>query len=104
MLHGFLDPSGCTLPVEMFFPGKELPTAALEAALSEVGVVCRPLPDLQLQDFPPSNATDTETDLSGFTMKVAALILSRFQEASFLLIIVTVIEAMAFMIRPICKF
>ncbi|DBB17802.1 TPA: hypothetical protein ACH3X3_002830 [Trebouxia sp. C0006] len=76
--------TGCTLPVEMFFPGKELPTAELEAALSEVGVVCRPLPDLQLQDFPPSNATDTETDLSGFTMKVAALVLSRFQEVIFL--------------------
>ena len=73
----------------MFFPGKELPTAELEAALSEVGVVCRPLPDLQLQDLPPSNATDTETDLSGFTMKVAALILSRFQEASFLLVLVS---------------
>ncbi len=75
---------GCTLPVEMFFPGKELPTAAFEAALSEVGVVCRPLPDLQPHDFPPSNATDTETDLSGFTMKVAALVLSRFQQASLL--------------------
>ena len=72
--------SGCTLPVEMFFPGKEFPTPALEAALAEMGVVCRPLPDLQPQGFPPSNATDTETDLSGFTMKVAALVLSRFQE------------------------
>lgn len=72
--------AGCNLPVEMFFPGKELPTVELEAALSELGVVCRPLPELQPQELPRSNATDTETDLSGFTMKVAALILSRFQE------------------------
>ena len=63
----------------MFFPLKEFPTAALEAALAELGVVCRPLPEV---DLPRSNATDTETDLSGFTMKVAALLLSRFQEVS----------------------
>lgn len=61
----------------MFFPAKEFPTEALEEALAEAGVVCRPLPDL---DLPPSNATDMETDLSGFTMKVATLLLSRFQE------------------------
>lgn len=71
--------AGCTLPVEMFFPLREFPTAALEAALAELGVVCRPLPEV---DLPRSNATDTETDLSGFTMKVAALLLSRFQEVS----------------------
>ena len=63
----------------MFFPAKEFPTEALEEALAKAGVVCRPLPDL---DLPPSNATDTETDLSGFTMKVAALLLSRFQEVT----------------------
>lgn len=71
--------AGCTLPVEMFFPIREYPTPALEEALAEVGVVCRPLPEV---DLPQSNATDTETDLSGFTMKVAALLLSRFQEVS----------------------
>ena len=65
----------------MFFPAKEFPSAALESGLAEVGVVCRPLPDL---DLPPSNATDTVTDLSGFTMKVAALLLSRFQEVTLL--------------------
>ena len=63
----------------MFFPAKEFPTAALEGALADVGVVCRSLPDL---DLPLFNVTDTETDLSGFTMKVAALLLSRFQEVS----------------------
>ena len=63
----------------MFFPIREYPTPALEKALAEVGVVCRPLPEV---DLPHSNATDTETDLSGFTMKVAALLLSRFQEVS----------------------
>ena len=71
--------AGCTLPVEMFFPTREYPTPALEEALAEVGVVCRPLPQI---DLPHSNATDSETDLSGFTMKVAALLLSRFQEVS----------------------
>lgn len=69
--------AGCTLPVEMFFPAREFPIAALEGALADMGVVCRPLPDL---DLLPSTVTDTETDLSGFTMKVAALLLSRFQE------------------------
>lgn len=67
------------LPVEMFFPVREYPTPALEGALAQLGVVCRPLPEV---DLPRSNATDTETDLSGFTMKVAALLLSRFQEVS----------------------
>lgn len=61
----------------MFFPIREYPTAAMEAALAGLGVVCRVLPEVPL---PRSNATDTETDLSGFTMKVAALLLSRFQE------------------------
>lgn len=76
--------TGCTLPVEMFFPGTEFPTAALEAGLAQQGVVCRALPPLQPADLPPTNATDTQTDLSGFTMKIAALILSRFQEVIFL--------------------
>lgn len=58
---------------------REYPTAAMEAALAELGVVCRVLPEV---DLPRSNATDTETDLSGFTMKVAALLLSRFQEVT----------------------
>ena len=72
--------AGCTLPVEMFFPSREFPTPALEAGLAQQGVACRALPPLQPADLPLTNATDTETDLSGFTMKIAALILSRFQE------------------------
>ena len=77
--------AGCTLPVEMFFPSREFPTTALEVGLAQQGVVCRALPPLHPADLPPINATDTKTDLSGFTMKIAALILSRFQEVIHLL-------------------
>ena len=37
-------PTGCMLPVEMFFPAREFPAPALEAALSGLGAVCRQLP------------------------------------------------------------
>ena len=33
--------AGCKLAVEMFFPQKEFPTPALEAALNQLGVLCR---------------------------------------------------------------
>lgn len=34
----------------MFFPWKEYPTPALEAALAELGVVCRRLPAMRQDD------------------------------------------------------
>ena len=61
--------TGCTLPVEMFFPAGEMPTAALEVALARLGVACRLL------------GTGADT-LSGFTLKAAAILLSSFEEVT----------------------
>ena len=72
----------------MFFPRKEYPTIPLEQALSELGVTCRKLPDLRpakddaKQKGEDKPVADTEPSLSGFTMKIAALILSHFKEVS----------------------
>lgn len=68
----------------MFFPEKEYPTPPLEDALAELGVTSRQLPALSstAQDDVAKNAERKEASLSGFTMKIAALILSQFQEAS----------------------
>lgn len=76
--------TGCTLPVEMFFPEEEYPTRAVEQELEQLGVLCSVLPDLvpayALQNS--SNAlNDTEGKrLAGFSMKIAALLLSSFEE------------------------
>ena len=76
--------TGCKLPVEMFFPEEEYPTRAVEQELEQLGVLCSVLPDLvpayALQNS--SNAlNDTEGKrLAGFSMKIAALLLSSFEE------------------------
>ena len=78
--------AGCTLPVEMFFPRKEYPTPALEAALADLGVTCRRLPDSRPvateQEPLKQPLADSQPGLSGFTMKIAALILSQFREVA----------------------
>ena len=83
---------GCTLPVEMFFPSAEFPTPELETALSSVGVVCRMLPLLapaaifandtlgMLHSLFSTGQQLVEPQMEAFRMKVAALILSSFQE------------------------
>lgn len=78
-------PAGCSLPVEMFFPRKEYPTPPLEGALANLGVTCRQLPDVgspSRREDPSDNARP-EASLSGFTLKIAALILSQFEEVGF---------------------
>ena len=76
-------PTGCTLPVEMFFPKEEFPTCAVERELERLGVLCSVLPDL----VPPyavqssNSLNDTEGKrLAGFAMKSAAVLLSSFEE------------------------
>ncbi|KAK9810503.1 hypothetical protein WJX72_011854 [[Myrmecia] bisecta] len=73
--------TGCMLPVEMFFPVREFPTPAVEAALGELGVVCRELPHSNFTTNTTYSGTD---DLSGFAIKIGALMLSRFQEVIYL--------------------
>jgi len=109
--------------VEMFFPPREFPAPALEAALGALGVSCRRLPDEvggaadahasasparppgpQPRGPPPRGrrgagqapeppagraqgrgggrgSASGDEDGGGFAMKVAALVLSRFEEA-----------------------
>ncbi|GLC36242.1 hypothetical protein PLESTB_001364800 [Pleodorina starrii] len=59
--------TGCTLPVELWFPVEEFPTPAVEAALQDLGVTSR---RLSARDLPQT----------GYGVKVAALLLSSFQE------------------------
>lgn len=85
--------AGCALPVEVWFPPAEAPTPGLAAALADLGATARILPSAQ----PPANGGLGPSggrpagggpagagDLSGFTLKVAALVLSRFAEVLFL--------------------
>ena len=58
--------------MEMFFPDGEMPTAALEVALTRLGVACRRL------------GTGAAT-LSGFTLKAAAVLLSSFEQVTWYL-------------------
>ena len=80
---------GCKLPVEMFFPAAEFPTQELEAALMGLGVVCRALPLLSPAEvfgmevglaMGAGGAQGIEAHLAGFKMKIAALLLSSFNE------------------------
>lgn len=76
--------TGCTLPVEMFFPEEEYPTAAVEQELAQLGVLCSVLPDLvpayAIQND-SNSLNDTEGKrLAGFSMKSAAVLLSSFEE------------------------
>ena len=71
--------AGSSLPVEMFFPSNEYPSSSLEGALAELGVTCRRLPDLQALQKATSAISKS---LSGFTLKIAALILSQYAEVS----------------------
>jgi alpha 1,2-mannosyltransferase len=58
--------TGCTLPVEMFFPEKEFPTSELQRALARLGVSCRKL--------------RVGPDIASFALKAAALLGSSFEE------------------------
>ncbi|GIL84768.1 hypothetical protein Vretimale_14448 [Volvox reticuliferus] len=63
--------TGCKLPVELWFPVEEFPTPAVEEALLDLGVMSRRLSARDLAQ-------------KGFGVKVAALLLSSFQEVLFL--------------------
>ncbi|DBA65601.1 TPA: hypothetical protein ACH3X2_002666 [Trebouxia sp. C0005] len=80
--------TGCTLPVEMFFPAEEYPTKAVEQELQQIGVMCSVLPDL-VPTYAVNNSSKQLTDsegkrLAGFSMKSAAVLLSSFEEIIFL--------------------
>lgn len=61
----------CALPVELWFPLSEFPVPAMVAYLETLNVTCRPLavPDLEQH---------------GYIVKIAALLLSSFEEVLFL--------------------
>jgi hypothetical protein len=66
----------------MLFPADEYPSADTVAALATVGVTCRALPRALVE--PGEEATPLRDQslegMSGFTLKIAAVILSSFQE------------------------
>lgn len=63
--------SGCTLPIELFFPVTEFPTVEVEKYFRSIGVTCR---RLQMRD-------QAQT---GFSIKIVGILLSRFSEVIFL--------------------
>ena len=63
----------------MFFPAAEYPTPEMETALGRLGVRCRQLPSLSPPGGLPARA-HVEAHLAGFTLKIAALVLSSFRE------------------------
>ena len=78
--------AGCTLPVEMFFPEEEYPTAAVKQELEQLGVLCSVLPEL-VPTYAVQNSSNSLNDtegkrLAGFSMKSAAILLSSFEEVS----------------------
>ena len=77
--HTALLLAGCQLPVEMFFPAAEYPTPEMETVLGRLGVRCRQLPNLKAQGRLPARG-HVEAHLAGFTLKIAALVLSSFRE------------------------
>ena len=67
----------------MFFPAAEYPTLEMETALGRLGVRCRQLPHLGPSRRLPARA-HIESHLAGFTLKIAALVLSSFREVGVL--------------------
>ncbi|KAI8468938.1 MAG: mannosyltransferase putative-domain-containing protein [Monoraphidium minutum] len=79
---------GCSLPVEMWYPISEYPPQAVVDAFEKLGVTSRKLDFRGLnitsfKDDPKSKSFDP-TGMARFTIKVAALLLSRFQEVIYL--------------------
>ena len=70
--------------MEMLFPSTEYPSPEVVAALSEWGVASRSLPEALGGKLARKHGTaghhSLEATLSGFTLKVAAVILSSFRE------------------------
>jgi alpha 1,2-mannosyltransferase len=73
--------TGCRLPIEMWYPLAEAPSEGAKQAFAELGVVTRllDLPGLNISR-PFSKEAESSGNMGRFTIKVAALILSRFQE------------------------
>lgn len=96
--------AGCQLPVEMLFPAAEYPTAEVVAVLADMGVTCRSLPDVVVQSSKktklPGSGGEATDPMSGFTLKIAAVILSRFQEVAHW-IITLIIVAFCMPAQPI---
>lgn len=86
--------AGCTLPIEMFYPLSEYPPAGAVAAFSALGVTTRAL-DFKGLDIPEPFATEGSQNraedpqnMARFTIKVAALVLSSFEEVRFSVFVV----------------
>ena len=74
--------AGCDLPVEMWCFEEELPTAEMEAAFLELGVVMRSLDELQ--EGASSAVFHDGADGFGFVMKAVVLLFASFEEILYL--------------------
>lgn len=67
--------------MEMLFPADESPSGEMVALLASMGVTCRTLPSGVAETRDAQALRDRPMEpMSGFTLKIAAVILSSFQE------------------------
>ena len=73
--------AGCKLPIEVLFPANEPPTAELVSALKHVGAAAATMPK-SLDAFISKANGENDAQMAGFMLKIAAIILSSYQEVS----------------------
>ena len=71
--------AGCELPIEVLFPANEPPTAELVSALRHVGASAAIMPKT-LDAFISKANGENDAQMAGFMLKIAAIILSSYQE------------------------
>ncbi|KIZ05690.1 hypothetical protein MNEG_2267 [Monoraphidium neglectum] len=78
--------TGCKLPIEMWYPISEWPPQAVVDAFAKLGVTSRKLDfrGLNITAFKHDPKAPPHDTMARFTIKVAAILLSRFQEVIYL--------------------
>ncbi len=77
--------AGCTLPIQVVFPASESPSGELVNILKDVGAVSASMPR-SLDHFIARANGEKDAQMAGFMLKIAAIILSTFQEVRFQLL------------------
>ncbi len=71
--------AGCDLQIQVIFPANEAPTEELISSLEQLGATCASMPK-SLDAFIARATGEADAPMAGFMLKVAAIILSTFQE------------------------
>lgn len=71
--------AGCKLPIQVLFPANEPPTAELVSALKHADATAATMPK-SLDAFISKANGENDAQMAGFMLKIAAIILSSYQE------------------------